>query len=583
MKLSQLFSGDTHAENVARPQQTPAQAAGMNRQLRSLVPGQTISGEVLAKNGGEVQIKLSEDMVLNARVDRNLNIEVGKTLTFEVKNNGLSLTLSPLFTNVSTDMNILKALEMAGLPVNRVSVDMTQQLMQAGLPVNRTMLQQIYREITSFPENEISDVINLHKLQMPVTENNMEQMAAYRNLNHQLVEGMDVILEGLPQVFGEMVAEGDIAGAVKLYQEILNLIAGNGNGDMLPEQAVPGGEDVQKLPAEETNVLQTEEGEAAEGNRPAGNQERLVIREQEGNRVLVQDQEIAGNRPAEREQAADRTPAASGSDLTGRILELLDSLQNEVQAQGLKSGQGQAETQNLLTTFNTMIDLVKSSGGDLRLLEKLFSGKEFQQFLSGQLREAWLLRPEEVAVPGKVEEMYRRLDRQLKGLSQALEHAGQTNSAAFRASSAMSGNVDFLQQLNQMYTYVQLPLRLQQGDTHGELYVYANKKKMTEKDGAFSALLHLDMEHLGPLDVYVTLQTGKVNTKFYLPDEEMIDFIAGHMSILTERLKNRGYECSFSMNLRETGKEDSAGGGLAPLLGQEKRVMLSQYAFDVRT
>lgn len=582
MKLSQLFSGDTHAENVTRPQQTPAQAAGMNRQLRSLVPGQTISGEVLAKNGGEVQIKLSEDMVLNARVDRNLNIEVGKTLTFEVKNNGISLTLSPLFTNVSTDMNILKALEMAGLPVNRVSVDMTQQLMQAGLPVNRTMLQQIYREISSFPENEISDVINLHKLQMPVTENNMEQMAAYRNLNHQLVEGMDVILEGLPQVFGEMVAEGDIAGAVRLYQEILNLIAGNGNGDTLPEQAVPEGEDVQKLP-EETNVLQTEEGEAAEGNRPVGNQERLVIREQEGNRVLVQGQEIAGNRPAEREQAADRAPAASGSDLTGRILELLDSLQNEVQAQGLKSGQGQAETQNLLTTLNTMIDLVKSSGGDLRLLEKLFSGKEFQQFLSGQLREAWLLRPEEVAVPGKVEEMYRRLDRQLKGLSQALEHAGQTNSAAFRASSAMSGNVDFLQQLNQMYTYVQLPLRLQQGDTHGELYVYANKKKMTEKDGAFSALLHLDMEHLGPLDVYVTLQTGKVNTKFYLPDEEMIDFIAGHMSILTERLKNRGYECSFSMNLRETGKEDAAGGGLAPLLGQEKRVMLSQYAFDVRT
>ena len=87
MKLSQLFSGDNHAEGVARPQPTPAQAASMNRQIRSLVPGQTISGEVLSKNGGEVQIRLSEDMVLNARVDRNMNIEVGKNMTFEVKNN----------------------------------------------------------------------------------------------------------------------------------------------------------------------------------------------------------------------------------------------------------------------------------------------------------------------------------------------------------------------------------------------------------------------------------------------------------------------------------------------------------------
>lgn len=158
MKLSQLFSGEVRTDNTGHAAQlTPAQTEQMNRQIRSLVPGQTISGEIVGRNGNEVQIKISEDMVLNARIDRNMNIEIGKNMTFEVKNNGSSLTLSPLFTNVATGVNVLKALEMAGLPVNRDTVDMTEQLMAAGLPVNKGSLQQIFREINSFPQGTVSD------------------------------------------------------------------------------------------------------------------------------------------------------------------------------------------------------------------------------------------------------------------------------------------------------------------------------------------------------------------------------------------------------------------------------------------
>ena len=224
MKLTQLFSGEARADAPVRGSQpTPAQAEQMSRQIRSLVPGQTISGEIIARNGNEVQIRLSEDMVLNARVDRNMNIEIGKNMTFEVKNNGSALTLSPLFTNVATDVNVMKALDMAGLPLNRTTVDMTEQLMAAGLPVNKGSLQQIFREINSFPQATVEDIINLHKLQMPVNEGNVNQMASYRNLSYQLVDGMNDILGTLPEVFDSMMAEGDVLGAVRLYQEVLSL------------------------------------------------------------------------------------------------------------------------------------------------------------------------------------------------------------------------------------------------------------------------------------------------------------------------------------------------------------------------
>lgn len=615
MKLSQLFSGQTRSENVSRPQMTPAQIENLNRQIRSLTPGQTISGEIVSRNGSEVQIRLSDDMILSARVDKDLNLEIGKNMTFEVKNNGSALTLSPLFTNVATDVNVLKALNMAGLPVNETSVSMTEQLMAAALPVNKNILQQIYREINSFPESQISDVINLHKLQMPVNEENLAQMASYRNLTHQLIQGVDTILEALPEVFDSMIEEGDISGAIRLYRELFELTqqqnsqegvqGGTGQteesrvvfSEILEASGSGEAEDLKgTLQSGSAGNEQTEAGKATDSagagmSRAVGMD--MTLEAFSGEQKGVEPQSGAKTSPEDASlQAEDGTavPAAAGRSIARAAMELLD---------GLKLPAEEAQTHRELIVGFARGDVdAKTFLADLELLarqsimgqsgshaaqsfRRLFSRQAFRELLTDTLKNAWTLKPRELEDPGRVEELYRRMDKQLKSLTGALEGAGQNNSTAFRAASSMSQNIDFLQQVNQMYSYVQLPLKLQNGEAHGELYVYANKKKLTRSDGAVSALLHLDMEHLGPVDVYVALQSGRVNTKFYLRDEEMLDFLSGHMELLTNRLKKRGYDCSFDMTVR--GEEARKTGGLAPLLNQEGGIMLSQYAFDVRT
>lgn len=215
-------------------------------------------------------------------------------------------------------------------------------------------------------------------------------------------------------------------------------------------------------------------------------------------------------------------------------------------------------------------------------MSTILKNREFQGLLGEQLRRLWSIRPEDVAEPEKVSELYRRLDRQLSGITRALEEGGQAQSGACKAAVTMSGNIDFLQQLNQMYAYVQLPLQLRQGRAHGDLYVYTNKKSLASADGRVSALLHLDMEHLGPVDVYVTLQNTKVNTRFYVQDKEMLEFLEQHMELLTERLSRRGYDCSYAMTA-DSAAEGEGRRGLAPLLQPERGLVLSQYAFDVRT
>lgn len=649
MKLTQLFLGETHMETKrsdesGRFQPTPAQAANISRQIHALKPGQTISGEVISRNGSEVQIKLSEDMVLNARVDRNLNIEIGKNMTFEVKNNGTSLTLSPLFTNVSTDVNVLKALDMAGLPVNEASVNMTEQMMAAGMSVNRNYLLQVYREINNYPQAAISDIINLHKLQMTVNEANVNQMASYRNLTHQLVEGMDSVLEALPEVFDSMVENGDVSGAVRLYEELLALIREGAAGDIsgMPDAQgnisgmQAGQEDSQGMPGALGDSAALEEGTVNDAGNITGQKEQTGQNPGDSVQALQQDAAQALERAAQKvlqdeilelgakgmelpgkameskaefqgaleqgaaQQAADemlqemdgRADAVISDTLRRAVgeelLKLIDTGQmqtlegTDIRAQVLQFAQGQGDVQQLFAALNLLTDAGKTSSRALHELEKLFSGKNFRELMTGQLKKFWTVSPRDIASPGKVEDLYRRLDRQLKSLTQTLENAGQSNSTAFKAAASMSQNIDFLQQVNQMYAYVQLPLRLQQGEAHGELYVYSNKKKLTNKDGKISALLHLDMEHLGAVDVYVALQNSKVSTRFYLRDDEMIDFMSGHMELLTSRLQKRGYDCSVAMTIRGEA-EEATEGGLEPILRQEKGIMLSQYAFDVRT
>lgn len=119
-----------------------------------------------------------------------------------------------------------------------------------------------------------------------------------------------------------------------------------------------------------------------------------------------------------------------------------------------------------------------------------------------------------------------------------MEENGQRGSSAYQNVTNLSQNVDFLQQINQTYAYIQLPLHLRQGEHKtGELFVYTNKKNLARKDGQVSALLHLDMEHLGPLDVYVTLKDTKVSTKFYVQNDAILDYLEANMDVLTERLQ----------------------------------------------
>lgn len=635
-------AGSKRADGSARTSNSAVAAAILNRQIRSLLPGQTIRGEVLSRNGSDVQIKLADDMVLQAKIDQSMNLEVGKSMTFEVRNNGSALTLSPLFENMSADVNVLKALDMAGLPVNEASVAMTSRMMEAGLSVDRNSLQQVYREIVSFPQAEVSDIVNLHKLGLAVNETNIDQMISYRNLTHQLLDGMETVLGALPDTLEAMAAEGNLQGLVGLYQELFDLVQ-EGTGEVpdlsqevLAQETIDSQLAEEGLSPEGSAGLQDAVSEAAAhvGSTPEAAAEILLegfgaVGGNGGDSAAVQGLDIAlqpesaigegtaasstgalpidasstgdssipasstsstsstGVSPDAAAGSGDSLSAASRQVLSEQLLNVLSELPmgleeaEHIAMQLRQFEQGSLSREEFFAAAGRMLLAARTAEGGVQNLHRIFAGGEFKSLLTESLKSLWLIEPEELEEPGKVEDLYRRMDRQLKSLTQVLENGGQAESSTYRAAAAMTQNIDFLNQLNQIYTYIQLPLHLSQGEAHGDLYVYANKKNLAAKDGKISALLHLDMEHLGPVDVYVSMEMNKVNTKFYVKDDEMLDFLEAHMHILTERLAKRGYDCNVSMTARD--KKAAINSGILPILEQEKGMLVTQYAFDVRT
>ena len=542
MKLTGWFSQDKIADNSRVQTPNNANTEQVNRQIRALVPGQTLRGEVVSREGNNAQIRLLQDVLVDAKVDADIRLELGQNITFQVKNNGQTLNLSPLFTNMATEGTVLKALDMALLPVNENTVAMTKQLMDAGLPIDKNTLQQIWHESNAFPDAEILDLVNLHRLELPVTEENITQMASYRNLTHQLTAGIAETGESLTNMLQGLVESGDIEQAATIYSEVLELLAfEDAAGETVTGQQQTGG----SLPESGVDVTVTPE---------------------EAEQMPVQPSAIAPEAvPGQKTIIEEPTETASGNGQTIK------------ENPGAEKTQEAPQLQNLQKLLKQGLETK-----DIPLLRSILHNSKVAELPAKLLADRWSIKPEDVESPEKVEELYQKLGKQLKGLSNLLEENGQRGSSVYQNVTNLSQNVDFLQQINQTYVYIQLPLHLRQGEHKtGELFVYTNKKNLARKDGQVSALLHLDMEHLGPLDVYVALKDTKVSTKFYVQNDAILDYLEANMDVLTERLQKRGYDCKCETTLRTELQQTAQ--AMAPLLKTEGSVPVAQYAFDVRT
>ena len=541
--------------------------------------GGTIQGTVVSVADGEGGEKIATisigDNVINAKLSEGMGLREGQTLNFSVRSTGSSgVTITPLYANTSIDQSTLKALAAAGIEINNDTVQMVKDMMEAGLPIGKDALLEMNKNLSTYPNTSISTLVEMKSLGIPINDNNLVQFESYKNYEHQVTSAMEDIMNELPGAFSELTASGNEKAALDLYGSVLKLFS-EGEG-------------------QSTSQTQAASAEVPLPNAAEAAQQQETVNPETGH-AQVQGEKVV----TDGSQAQTANTVANGNVLSESFIadlknlgvpeEAIKNYENALKELGKNpEGDNPAAQAKLETAQKELLKELSAafersditSDQTAQTWKNVFSNNDYTKLLKDNMSAQWHLKPGEVEKKENVEQLYQRLGNQVKGLTSAIEQHLGAESKLGQTANNLQNNLNFMDQLNQMFQYVQLPLQMAGQNVHGDLYVYKNKHKKVSEDGSVSAVLHLDMEHLGPLDVYVKMKDTKVSTNFYVADESILDLINDNIHILNERLEKRGYTMSVKMMLHD--EMDGQDAAVDEMLDVMKTPLLSTASFDAR-
>ncbi|MFI3176783.1 MAG: flagellar hook-length control protein FliK [Eubacteriales bacterium] len=520
---------------------TQSSSVDVGHILTQLIAGQAVSGEVTEFSDNQLQLLLSDGSTIHASVDANINVQVGQTMFFEVASSSEStIALRPMFTNLAVEENAMKALDMANLPVTEETVQLVKSMMDYQMPIDKQSVMSMYKEMATYPEANPSTLVALRYFNIPITNESIMQYEQYQQHEHQIVNQLQTFINQVPDLLQEMLGNGQSASSDELMK-FLDIFVRQGEN------------------SQGSTSLNGEQGQLQSGMTTAGHEQGAPAQ------GMLQ------------EAQATQTNSQGNSPIDQKLMEQFmrlngtNQLDYEIQ-HGKEMGSGD---QNILKQIMLQIQSMQPEDVARQVLE----AKELMPFIKELLKNEWLLKPDNLDQKS-VEELYKQLSEQTDKVLNHLSEFGREGSNFANATDSLRQNLDFMNQVNQFASYVQLPLKMSEQNTHAELYVYADKQKLRDKEDNFTALLHLEMDHLGMVDVYVTLQDNRVSTNFTLEEEESLLVVEEHIEVLHERLAQLGYEVNIEVSVGES--TDSVPNALFKDAIVEGDSIKSHYSFDIR-
>ncbi|MCF0130094.1 MAG: flagellar hook-length control protein FliK, partial [Pseudobutyrivibrio sp.] len=235
--------------------------------------------------------------------------------------------------------------------------------------------------------------------------------------------------------------------------------------------------------------------------------------------------------------------------------------------------------------LNKIVDIIDNNGEtvDLNAIKELITSQPYKKLLSSFITDNLTMEPKDIIKPAKVNEFFEKVMKETEEVSKIISHINDKTAEVIKDSVVnIRENITFMNEANQLYNFVQLPLKMYNQTTDSQLYVFKNKKTMGQQEDELSAFLHFEMEHLGSTDIYVLLKNKDVNCKWYLEDERSLDLINDNIEILNERLRSKGYNCT--MNITQGQKRADFVEDLlkSDITNSSSSVMVHRYSFDMR-
>ena len=554
--LSKQPSANTVAKRYANATST---LTGGTR--ATLSEGQVIRGEVTDLTNHRVTISLSNNESFTASISDSSSLYIGQTATFKITDISAGLISLERLTGKYSDgqiVTILKALEEADLQKNERNIQIVRDLLEHQMPINKMMLQQIIQQAASYSSISTDTLVIMNKYSLPINDNSVNQFENMRNGSNSLTTEIDNVSRELPALL-KTLAETAPAEPVRQFGSALINVVNSHTPNQTP--AIFSA-DMSFLSGEEKNLLATFLQESSP---------ELAARIVDGTASLSEINSLISNmeiKPDSDLQTVFSKLSAAEEYLSYKNHELRSAMPpeecvnfaRELEALNLPKSlianvrSGTASMEEIFSSISEAINTAPDSFNSN--IASLFTSDRFAMLFRHSLNNIWTLSPENIAKgPDTISEYYENMLSSLKAATALISDnlSGQGSEAVSKQTSSMQDNINFMEQLNNLFSYIQIPVRLKDQTIHSELYVYTKKEEAKHNPDRISVLLHLDMEHLGNIDVHIEKNNNQINSVFYCSDTDNAELFKSNISLLTDTLNEMGY--LFNASISDRSKE----------------------------
>lgn len=577
MQISNLVSQYNNSVANGEPMTGAKGVEKLVSSLNEMSKGMIFEGTVSSVRGNQVKLALSNGQQILARLAGKFSFEQGQSVFFQVKNNdGGTIEIKPYTVDgEGANLTLMDALKAAGLSVDGINLSMVNKMMEEHMPIDKISLNQMYQLVQDNKDINVTTLVELKRLGIEINQVNAAQFENYANDKQAITIAMDSLIDELPNALSA--EDLSMYKLVTQARDILNIVTeglteeafiSSEASDMSQYEAIMRDNKSAPVVKKHFNIaelfesLNSVSGESQDihttqkiNNVPATDTILLQENETKSNTIgfLLSDKQI--------------------EELNEQVRMLLPDLQeNNISLY--------SEDSSVVGILNDIKSMLENTPANADTLRHLFSGEAFKLMLKEALEQQWMIKPGDLEKnPKKLDGLYDKIEKQITNMEIILKTSGVVNPKAEALADNIRGNIEFMNQINEAYTYVQVPLKMNEKNASGQLYVYTNKKSMSNPDKELSAFLHLDLEHLGGTDVSIKMLHRKVTTNFYLDSDESYALVKQFLPVFEKRLQDKGYNCELNVN--SGSKQMNFVAGFLkkdlPPTGQVHR-----YSFDIR-
>lgn len=535
--------------------------------------GTVFDGKIQDILGDIVKINVGDGQILTALMENGVDFNIGEKVAFLVKSNdGGKIVLKSLFDANVPKETILNSLDAAGMVGNEKNISIVKEMMSYGMPIDKNSLNTMERLVNSFEGADVETIVSMKSHNIPLNQENINQFQSYKSYENKITEAIDNLSKNILNLVNENtnLSEKVVNDIITSLSNDLAMNLGNtSNADVLNNEITNNLKDVNLVEHLNNEALSNVKGEnPIETLNNIKEAVPLEIFNSTKSEVPVESLSNVNNEvPAERlNNVSNEVPA-----------ERLNSVNNEVPTERLNSVNSEVpvEVLNNLKNQNLVIPNINQETLVLKLKE-----------LVKNIKSKWILDIDNLVQKDseEVKDIIKRTyESMLKGsekIMEALKNSGMEKTELFKSAENIKSNIQFMNDLNPIASYIQVPFKTFDGEGNGELYVYNRKQKKSLKDGPLTAFLHLDMEHLGATDVKISLEKEQLTTVFTLEDVVSQNIVEEHLPQLKERLEKLGFNAVLTVEAIEPEVK------LSPfekiLQADKPQKSVKRYSFDIR-